>query len=100
MKKETLVLVALGVGAVLLLSAKKKAPKKRGYKIIVPPPEKITAEQFKQPTIFQKAAPVVKKLSELLRRRKRLSTQQTQAVNYLSSGARLFGGVGQFPDTY
>ena len=65
MKKQTLLLLALAGGALILLSMKAK-PKKRAYTIEVPEPEKITQQQYEkataQPGLLQKITPVVKSI--------------------------------------
>jgi hypothetical protein len=62
MKNKGLVLVLLAGGLILFMSMKKKS---KGYKIIVPEPDKLTEEQFNKPSLFQRVskivAPVVKK---------------------------------------
>jgi len=45
MKKNTLIYLGIAAGIYLLLAMKKK---KKGYKITVPEPDKITEEQFYQ----------------------------------------------------
>ena len=57
MKNKGLMYILLAGGAILLLSMKKKA----SYKIEVPAPEKITAEQFAKPSLLQKVSKAVKK---------------------------------------
>jgi hypothetical protein len=98
MKKQTLVLLAIAGGAILLLSMKKK-PR---YMIDVPAPERITEEEFMTKTqrtenIIQKAAPVVKSVLNIFKKKKKLTPAQQQTVDYLSSGRKLFG-TGTFPD--
>ena len=95
MKNKTLLYLLLGYGAFYLLAAKKK-PKGR---VIVPEPEKITREQFEKKTFVQKAIPVVKKIAEAVKKKK-MTAKQKQAIQTLSSGRKIFGGVGQFPDIY
>jgi len=43
--------------------------------------------------------PVVKKVVEAVKKKK-MTAKQKQAIQTLSSGRRLFGSVGQFPDLY
>jgi len=95
MKNKTLVYLLLGAGALYLIAAKKKP---KGYKIIVPEPEKITAEQFRKPSLIQKAAPIVKKLAEAVKKKKADQTKQKAVKAFLQK----FGQkkVGQFPDIY
>ena len=87
MKNKTLIYVLLGAGALYLIAAKRK-PKGR---VIVPEPEKITAEQFRKPSLITKAAPVVKKLAEELKKKKAVE-----------AFLKKFGKkkVGNFPDIY
>ena len=65
MKNKALLYYLLVGGAAYYFILKSKA-KKKGYTITVPEPTKISEQEFKKPaavkTIFQKAAPVVKKL--------------------------------------
>lgn len=62
MKNKGLILVLLAGGLVLFMSMKKKS---KGYKIVVPEPDKLTEEQFNKPSLFQRVSkvvsPVVKK---------------------------------------
>lgn len=73
MKKQTWLLLAFGAGALILLSMKAK-PKKRAYTIDVPPPEKITEQEFNQPAqapgLLQKIAPVVKSVIKKAKERR------------------------------
>jgi hypothetical protein len=48
MKNKQLVYGAIIVGIAILLMSMKSKPKKRGYTISVPPPEKLTEQQFNQ----------------------------------------------------
>ena len=59
MKNKGLIYILLAGGAILLLSMKKKP----SYRIEVPAPEKITAEQFKQPSLLQKVSKAVQKVA-------------------------------------
>ena len=92
MKNNTLIYILIGAGAYYLISTKKKKP---GYKIIVPPPEKITAEQFAKPSLIQKALPAAKKVFSLFKKKPTAQQQATAAA--LSKGS-ILRGVGQFPD--
>ena len=94
MKNKTLIYVLLGAGALYLIAAKRK-PKGR---VIVPEPEKITEEQFRKPSLIQKAAPVVKKITEALKKKKADQQKQKAVKAFLQK----FGKkkVGQFPDLY
>lgn len=94
MKNKTLIYVLLGAGALYLIAAKRK-PKGR---VIVPEPEKITEEQFRKPSLIQKAAPVVKKITEALKKKKADQQKQKAVKAFLQK----FGQkkVGQFPDLY
>jgi hypothetical protein len=94
MKNKALIYVLLAGGAIVLLSMKKKKP---GYKIIVPEPEKITAQQFAKPSLIQKAAPVAKTIFSLFKRKPKLTAQQQATAAALSKGS-ILRGVGQFPD--
>lgn len=83
MKNKGLMYILLAGGAILLLSMKKKAQ----YKIDVPAPKKITAEQFRQPSLLQKVvkkvAPVVKKAVATAKQKKAMKRSMK---------------IGQFPD--
>jgi len=92
MKNKTLLYILIGAGAYYLYAAKKKKP---SYKIIVPEPEKITAQQFAKPSIIQKALPVAKKVFSLFKKKPTAQQQATAAA--LSKGS-ILRGVGQFPD--
>ena len=52
MKNKGLIYILLAGGAILLLSMRKKS----GGRVIVPEPEKITAEQFERPSLIQKVS--------------------------------------------
>lgn len=75
MKKQYLILLALLGGAYVLMAMKKK---KKGYKITVPEPEKITEGEF------YKDYPVIDK-----------NAQVESAVDQ-----SMYGYVGRFPDLY
>ena len=92
MKNKTLLYLLLGYGAFYLLAAKRK-PKGR---VIVPEPEKITEEQFRKPSLITKAAPVVKKIAEAI---KKADQNKQKAVEAF---LKKFGQkkIGQFPDIY
>jgi hypothetical protein len=96
MKNQGLIL-ALGVGALILLSAKSKA-KKPAYTITVPPPEIITQQQYQAATskrgLVQKVVP---KILQIFKKKPTLTAQQKAAATALSKGFSL-RGVGQFPD--
>ena len=94
MKNKTLVYLLLGAGALYLIAAKRK-PKGR---VIVPEPEKITKEQFERKTFVQKAIPVVKKVSEAVKKKKADQTKQKAVKAFLQK----FGQkkIGEFPDIY
>lgn len=94
MKNKTLLYILIGAGAYYLYAAKKKKP---SYKIIVPEPEKITAQQFAKPSLIQKAAPVAKTIFSLFKRKPKLTAQQQATAAALSKGS-ILRGVGQFPD--
>ena len=95
MKNKTLIYLLLGAGALYLIAAKKKP---KGYKIIVPEPEKITKEQFEKPSLIQKAAPVIKKLATAIKKKKADQTKQKAVKAFLQKFAPK--QVGNFPDIY
>ena len=64
MKNKGLIYILLAGGAILLLSMKKKP----SYKIEVPAPEKITAEQFERPSLLQKVSKAVKKVAPVVKK--------------------------------
>lgn len=76
MKNNALIYLLLAGGAIFLLSMKKKP---KGYSIIVPEPEKITAQQFAQPSLLQKVSKVVKKVAAKAKQKRSMK-------------------IGQFPD--
>jgi Ethanolamine utilization protein EutJ (predicted chaperonin) len=82
MKNKGLIYILLAGGAILLLSMKKKG----SYKIEVPAPEKITAEQFRQPSLIQKVSKVVKKVAPVVKKAVKAAKQKRSMK------------VGQFPD--
>jgi hypothetical protein len=65
MKNNALIYLLLAGGAIFLLSMKKKP---KGYSIMVPEPEKITAEQFRQPSLLQKVSKAVKKVAPVVKK--------------------------------
>lgn len=83
MKNKGLIYILLAGGAILLLSMKKKA---KGYSIMVPEPQKITAEQFNKPSLLQKVSKAVKKVAPVVKK----------AVTAAKSKRSM--KVGQFPD--
>jgi hypothetical protein len=95
MKNKNLLLIGLGIGAYYLIMRQKP---KRGYTINVPPPQKITEEQFRKGQgIVKKALPVVQKALSLFKKKPKLTAQQQQAVKTLTSGRKIFG-ASDFPD--
>ena len=82
MKNKGLIYILLAGGAILLLSMKKKG----SYKIEVPAPEKITAEQFRQPSLLQKVSKAVKKVAPVVKKAVK-SAKQKRSMK-----------IGQFPD--
>jgi len=82
MKNKGLIYIILAGGAILLLSMKKKG----SYKIEVPAPEKITAEQFRQPSLLQKVSKAVKKVAPVVKKAVK-SAKQKRSMK-----------IGQFPD--
>ena len=86
MKNKGLIYILLAGGAILLLSMKKKP----SYKIEVPAPEKITAEQFNRPSLLQKVSKAVKKVAPVVK--KAVTTaKQKKAIKRSNK-------IGQFPD--
>lgn len=97
MKNKGLIYILLAGGAILLLSMKKKTAT---YKLEVPAPEKITAEQFNRPSLLQKVSKAVKKVAPVVKKaaltaKQRKAAKQTAAA--LSKGS-ILRGIGQFPD--
>ena len=86
MKNKGLIYILLAGGAILLLSMKKKA----SYKIEVPAPEKITAEQFRQPSLLQKVSKAVKKVAPLVEKAVATAKQKKATKRSMK--------IGQFPD--
>jgi len=86
MKNKGLIYILLAGGAILLLSMKKKP----SYKIEVPAPEKITAEQFAQPSLLQKVSKAVKKVAPVVKKAVTAAKQKKAAKRSMK--------VGQFPD--
>jgi hypothetical protein len=83
MKNNALIYLLLAGGAIFLLSMKKKP---KGYSIMVPEPEKITAEQFRQPSLLQKVTKAVKKVAPVVKKAVK-AAKQKQSMK-----------IGQFPD--
>ena len=94
MKNKTLIYLLLGAGALFLIAAKKK-PQGR---VIVPEPEKITAEEFEKPSLIQKAAPIVKKVAQAIKKKKEDQTKQKAVKAFLQKFGKK--NIGQFPDIY
>jgi hypothetical protein len=86
MKNKGLIYILLAGGAILLLSMKKKA----SYKIEVPAPEKITAEQFRQPSLLQKVSQAVKKVAPVVKKSVATAKQKKATKRSMK--------IGQFPD--
>jgi hypothetical protein len=86
MKNKGLIYILLAGGAILLLSMKKKG----SYKIEVPAPEKITAEQFRQPSLLQKVSQAVKKVAPVVKKAVATAKQKKAIKRSMK--------VGQFPD--
>jgi hypothetical protein len=86
MKNKGLIYILLAGGAILLLSMKKKA----FYKIEVPAPEKITAEQFRQPSLLQKVSMAVKKVAPVVKKAVATAKQKKATKRSMK--------IGQFPD--
>jgi hypothetical protein len=96
MKNKGLIYILLAGGAILLLSMKKKG----SYKIEVPAPEKITAKQFRQPSLIQKVSKAVKKVAPVVKKAVATAKQKKAARQTASvlSKRSILRGVGQFPD--
>lgn len=86
MKNKGLIYILLAGGAILLLSMKKKP----SYRIEVPAPEKITAEQFRQPSLLQKISKAVKKVAPVVKKAVATSKQKKASKRSMK--------IGQFPD--
>ena len=86
MKNKGLMYILLAGGAILLLSMKKKAQ----YRIDVPAPERITAEQFEKPSLLQKVSKAVKKVSPVVKKAVATAKQKKAAKRSMK--------IGQFPD--
>ena len=86
MKNKGLVYLLLAGGVILLLSMKKG----KGYKIFVPEPEKITKEQFEQPSLIQKISKVVKKVGPVVKKAVATAKQKKATKRSIK--------IGQFPD--
>ena len=70
------------------------------YKLEVPAPEKITAEQFEKPSLLQKVSRAVKKVAPVVKKavvtaKQKKAAKQTAAA---LSKRSILRGVGQFPD--
>jgi hypothetical protein len=86
MKNKGLIYILLAGGAILLLSMKKKA----SYRIEVPAPEKITAEQFRQPSLLQKVSKAVQKVAPVVKKAVATAKQKKASKRSMK--------IGQFPD--
>ncbi len=86
MKNKGLIYILLAGGAILLLSMKKKP----SYKIEIPAPEKITAEQFKQPSLLQKVSKAVQKVAPVVKKAVATAKQKKATKRSMK--------IGQFPD--
>ena len=86
MKNKGLIYILLAGGAILLLSMKKKA----SYKIEVPAPEKITAEQFRQTSLLQKVSKAVQKVAPVVKKAVATAKQKKATKRSMK--------IGQFPD--
>jgi hypothetical protein len=86
MKNKGLIYILLAGGAILLLSMKKKP----SYRIEVPAPEKITAKQFKQPSLLQKVSKAVEKVAPVVKKAVATAKQKKATKRSMK--------VGQFPD--
>ena len=83
MKNKALIYLLLAGGAIFLLSMKKKA---KGYSIMVPETEKITAQQFAQPSLLEKVSKAVKKVAPVVKKAVAKAKQKRSMK------------IGQFPD--
>jgi len=97
MKNKGLIYILLAGGAILLLSMKKKTTT---YKLEVPAPQKITAEQFAKPSLLQKVSKAVKKVAPVVKKAAATAKQRKAAkqVAEALSKRSILRGVGQFPD--
>ena len=73
MKNNALIYLLLAGGAIFLLSMKKNS---KGYSIMVPEPEKITAEQFRQPSLLQKVTKAVQKVAPVVKKAVKAAKQK------------------------
>lgn len=87
MKNKALIYLLLAGGAIFLLSMKKKP---KGYSIMVPEPEKITAQQFAQPSLLEKVSKAVKKVAPVVKKAVATAKQKKATKRSMK--------VGQFPD--
>jgi hypothetical protein len=87
MKNKGLIYILLAGGAILLLSMKKKTA---SYKLEVPAPEKITAEQFNKPSLLQKVSKAVKKVTPVVKKAVATAKQKKATKRSMK--------IGQFPD--
>ena len=96
MKNKGLIYILLAGGAILLLSMRKNG----GSRVIVPAPEKITAEQFERPSLLQKVTKAVKKVAPVVKKAAATAKQRKAAkkVAEALSKRSILRGVGQFPD--
>lgn len=86
MKNKGLMYILLAGGAILLLSMKKKP----SYRIDVPAPERITAEQFERSSLLQKVSKAVKKVAPVVKKAVATAKQKKAAKRSMK--------IGQFPD--
>jgi hypothetical protein len=96
MKNKGLIYILLAGGAILLLSMKKKP----SYRIEVPAPEKITAEQFRKPSFLQKVTKVVQKVAPVVKKASATAKQKKVAKKVAEALTKrsVLRGIGQFPD--
>lgn len=90
MKKNTLLYLLLAGGAIYFITRMRRNGTnvniQRGYSLEVPEPDIITEQEYKEKTLLQKAAPVVKKLvTNIIAKRKEKKAAKK---------------VGYFPDTF
>lgn len=95
MKKETiLILGAVAAGALLFISMRKKRP---AYRIDVPAPEKITAEEFESAT-QKTSTSVLQKVTPILQTIFKGSPTKKAARKERRAARRAARKVGEFPD--
>ena len=89
MKKKYLIWIALIGGAYLLMAMKKK---KKGYKITVPEPDKITEQEF-----YSQSAPMQ---TEDIEYRQIIKQPDIETPYQSAPDQAIYGFKGRFPDLY